>query len=286
MRCNQQCSGRITLFSLFVVSLVASSAAAQGLEHVKANYTKYEYLIPMRDGKRLFTAVYIPKEQAQQYPILLMRTPYSASPYGADQYRADLGPSPLFGKEGYIFAYQDVRGRWMSEGEFVDMRPHRAEKSRPTDFDESTDTWDTIDWLIKTRTRPQRQSRHVGHLVSRLLHLRRHHRGTSGPQGGLAPSTDPGLVRRRRLASQRGVVPAPRFQLHGAVLVMPGRTRPRSLITPSTMAHRTDTSSFCAWERCPTPIPAISRTRSPFGMRRCSTESMTSSGRAAAPART
>ena len=103
----------------------------------------------MRDGKRLFTAVYIPKEQGQQYPILLMRTPYSAGPYGADQYRADLGPSPLFGKEGYIFAYQDVRGRWMSEGEFVDMRPHRAEKSRPADFDESTDTWDTIDWLVQ-----------------------------------------------------------------------------------------------------------------------------------------
>jgi putative CocE/NonD family hydrolase len=123
--------------------------AAQGLEHVKANYTKYEYNITMRDGKRLFTAVYVPKDDSQTYPILLKRTPYSVKPYGADQYPENLGPSLLFGKEGYIFVYQDVRGRWMSEGDFVHMRPHRTTKNGKLDIDESTDTWDTVEWLVK-----------------------------------------------------------------------------------------------------------------------------------------
>jgi hypothetical protein len=127
---------------------IARHVSAQGVEYVKANYTKYEYRIPMRDGKRLFTAVYVPKDASREYPILLSRTPYSARPYGVDQYPENLGPSPLFAKEGYIIAYQDVRGRWMSEGEFVNMRPHRAKKGE-TEIDESTDTWDTIDFLVK-----------------------------------------------------------------------------------------------------------------------------------------
>src|SRR5271157_1911716 len=126
-----------------------ASLAAQGVEYLKANYTKYEFRIPMRDGARLFTAVYVPKDRSQSYPILLSRTPYGVQPYGVDAYRADIGPSPLFGSEGYIVAYQDVRGRWMSEGEFVNMRPHKDVKSGPADSDESTDTYDTIDWLIK-----------------------------------------------------------------------------------------------------------------------------------------
>lgn len=116
---------------------------------VKANYTKYEYRIPMRDGKRLFTAVYVPKDDSRTYPLLLNRTPYSLRPYGADQYRESLGPSDFFAKEGYIFVYQDVRGRWMSEGEFVQMRPHRPKKTSQKEIDESTDTWDTVDWLLK-----------------------------------------------------------------------------------------------------------------------------------------
>ena len=121
----------------------------QGEDYIKANYTKYEYRIPMRDGKRLFTAVYVPKDDSQKYPMMLHRTPYSVRPYGTDQYPSSLGPSSLFAKEGYIFVYQDVRGRWMSEGEFVQMRPHLKQKSSKTDIDESTDTWDTVDWLIK-----------------------------------------------------------------------------------------------------------------------------------------
>jgi putative CocE/NonD family hydrolase len=135
---------------LAVVACLAQGAAwAQGLEYIKAHYTKYEYRIAARDGKRLFTSVYVPKDDSHPYPILLTRTPYNVGPYGVDQYKENLGPSVLFGNEGYIFAYQDVRGRWMSEGEFMDMRPERNEHHGPDDIDESTDTYDTVDWLVK-----------------------------------------------------------------------------------------------------------------------------------------
>ncbi|HEY1859676.1 MAG TPA: CocE/NonD family hydrolase, partial [Gemmataceae bacterium] len=126
-----------------------SEAQEKALADVKANYTKYEYRIPMRDGKRLFTSVYVPKDQSQAYPMLLTRTPYTVRPYGVDQYRDNLGPSPSFAKSGYIFVYQDVRGRWMSEGDYVNMRPHNPDKKGPKEFDESTDTYDTIEWLVK-----------------------------------------------------------------------------------------------------------------------------------------
>lgn len=120
-------------------------------EHpVKANYTKYEYRIPMRDGKRLFTAVYVPKDDRKTWPFLMVRTPYSVGPYGADNYRETLGPSPAFDKSGYIFVYQDVRGRYMSEGTFLEMTPHRATKSGPADVDESTDAYDTVEFLLRT----------------------------------------------------------------------------------------------------------------------------------------
>ena len=191
----------LLIFSL-VPACWPASLAAQGVEYVKANYTKYEYRIPMRDGARLFTAVYVPKDRSQTYPILLSRTPYGVQPYGEDAYRTDIGPSPLFGSEGYIVVYQDVRGRWMSEGEFVNMRPHKDLKSGPADIDESTDTFDTIDWLIKTIFQPQWQGRHVGHLLPRLLHRGRHDRRPPGTQGSLAPGSHRRLVRRRRLAPQ------------------------------------------------------------------------------------
>jgi putative CocE/NonD family hydrolase len=140
---------RLPLFFLAVAVLSPGVAAAQGQEAVKAGYTKYEYRIPMRDGKRLFTSVYVPKDSSQKFPILLMRTPYSVQPYGVDRYRDNLGPSPLFARAGYIFAYQDVRGRWMSEGTFVNMRPHNSDKKGPKDIDEASDTYDSIDWLLK-----------------------------------------------------------------------------------------------------------------------------------------
>ena len=122
---------------------------AQGLEYVKAHYTKYEYRIPMRDGVKLFTSVYVPKDESARYPVLLHRTPYSVGPYGVDQYKPALGPSPSFGKSGYIVAYQDVRGCYVSEGRYEDLRPQKPVKSGPDDTDESSDTFDTIDWLVK-----------------------------------------------------------------------------------------------------------------------------------------
>jgi uncharacterized protein len=138
------------LIAAFAFSGASERAiTAQGLEQIRATYTKREYYIPMRDGVRLFTAVYTPKDRSRRYPILLSRTPYNVSPYGADRYRSNLGPSPAFATAGYIIVYQDVRGRWMSEGTFDHMRPHNASKRGKTDIDESTDTWDTIDWLVK-----------------------------------------------------------------------------------------------------------------------------------------
>ena len=122
---------------------------AQGLEYIKAHYTKYEYKIPMRDGIKLFTAVYVPKDSSQQYPMLIMRTPYGVAPYGEDNYKTSLGPAEKFAKEDFIFVYQDVRGQWMSEGEFVNVRPYISVKKGPQDIDESSDTYDTIDWLVK-----------------------------------------------------------------------------------------------------------------------------------------
>jgi len=131
------------------LSLAATLAFAQGREWVRAHYTKYEHRIPMRDGVKLFTSVYVPKDHSKTYPILMVRTPYSVAPYGVDQYRDTLGPSEFLAREGYIFVYQDVRGRFMSEGEFVNARPHKPVKQGLQDIDESTDTYDTIEWLIR-----------------------------------------------------------------------------------------------------------------------------------------
>src|SRR5579872_7543772 len=120
----------------------ANTTAAEIREH----YTKHEYRIPMRDGTKLFTAVYIPKDTSQTYPFLIDRTPYSVSPYGVDHYPKRLGPSPVFVRDGFIFVEQDVRGRYMSEGTFVEVTPAKDNKG-PKDVDESTDTYDTIEWL-------------------------------------------------------------------------------------------------------------------------------------------
>ncbi|HXG83979.1 MAG TPA: CocE/NonD family hydrolase, partial [Pyrinomonadaceae bacterium] len=112
-----------------------------------------EVMIPMRDGVKLFTSVYEPKSKSDKYPIMLSRTPYTVAPYGKDkdgkdQFKTSLGPDELFAREGYIFVYQDVRGRWASEGEFMDVRPDIANNT-PKDIDESTDTYDTVEWLLK-----------------------------------------------------------------------------------------------------------------------------------------
>jgi len=134
---------------LAALAFAAWPVAAQSVDWITAHYTKYEYTIPMRDGVKLFTSVYVPKDDSRQFPILMTRTPYSVSPYGMDNYRATLGPSERFAREGYIFVYQDVRGRNMSEGEYVNMRPQIDNKRGPSDVDESSDTYDTVDWLVK-----------------------------------------------------------------------------------------------------------------------------------------
>ncbi len=106
----------------------------------------------MRDGVKLYTAVYVPKDTTQTYPFMMKRTPYSCGPYGADKFPTQLGPSEHFARSGYIFVNQDVRGRFMSEGIFEQVTPHIVQKTKPTDVDESTDAWDTIEWLTKNIT--------------------------------------------------------------------------------------------------------------------------------------
>ncbi len=137
----------------FIIALAPAAAQTQPepdpRDYVLAHYTKYEYRIAMRDGVRLFTSVYVPKDTAQAYPILLQRTPYSVAPYGPDTYSRDLRSPEKFVREGFIFAFQDVRGCYRSEGDFVNMRPYIASKHGPKDIDETTDAYDTIDWLVK-----------------------------------------------------------------------------------------------------------------------------------------
>lgn len=141
----------LTLGLLLLVSIAFAQAPGNNPDaaYVKENYQKYEYQIPMRDGKKLFTSVYVPKDQSRKYPIMMDRTPYSVGPYGADAYKGSLGPSSLFLRDGYIFVYQDVRGRFMSEGIFEEMTPEKEVHKTKQDVDEGTDTYDTIDWLLK-----------------------------------------------------------------------------------------------------------------------------------------
>ncbi len=146
---------KVAVCSLLAIALIPSSSEAQPprdeerAEYIRSNYSKFEYRIPMRDGTKLFTAVYTPNTRKAKLPILLFRTPYSVGPYGLDQYKDRLGPTKEYEEDRFIFVFQDVRGRYLSEGEFVNMRPHIAKKKARTDFDESTDTYDTIEWLLE-----------------------------------------------------------------------------------------------------------------------------------------
>ena len=126
-----------------------TAPADKRAEYIRSHYAKYEYQIPMRDGVKLFTSVYIPYDKSQKMPMLMQRTPYRVAPYGADKYKTKLGPSEIFEKEGFIFVFQDVRGKYMSEGEFINMRPQDAYKRGGKATDDATDTYDTIDWLVK-----------------------------------------------------------------------------------------------------------------------------------------
>lgn len=119
----------------------------QDLPPLKEQYDKLEMMIPMRDGVRLYTAVYLPKDRSGKYPMMLERTPYSAGPYGTSQYKSSFRGSANFRKNNYIFVFQDVRGKYLSEGDFVNVRPQILKKG-PKDIDESTDTYDTIQYLV------------------------------------------------------------------------------------------------------------------------------------------
>jgi hypothetical protein len=137
---------RLILLLGLTTSLTAQSDPDAAF--IRANYTKREVLIPMRDGVRLFTSIYTPKDQSQTYPILMRRTPYSCSPYGAGAFPGSFQNMNL-AQSGYIFVFQDVRGRYMSEGAFVDVRPFNPDKKTYQDVDEASDTYDTVEWLLR-----------------------------------------------------------------------------------------------------------------------------------------
>lgn len=138
-------------FAVLFTCVCATNLLAQNTDSlwVRDNYYKIEKMLPMRDGIKLFTAFYIPKDSSVKHPILFNRTPYTCSPYGTDKFNSRLYESYWINylKEGYIIAIQDVRGKWMSEGEYVDVRPFNPNK-KGTEFDEASDTYDAIDWMI------------------------------------------------------------------------------------------------------------------------------------------
>ncbi|MEL4455551.1 CocE/NonD family hydrolase [Lutimonas vermicola] len=145
----------ILLLSSFLISscFERTDTEIQGTDqkssYVTDHFNKQEVTIEMRDGIKLHTSIYSPKDKSKSYPILLKRTPYSCKPYGESEYPATLGPNKYMMKQGYIVVYQDVRGRWMSEGTYDNMRAYIPNKESDLDIDESSDTYDTIDWLIK-----------------------------------------------------------------------------------------------------------------------------------------
>jgi putative CocE/NonD family hydrolase len=139
-----------SILFLFIVAIVFSQEKTAN--YVSENYTKKEVHIKMRDGAELFTAIYSPKDTSKKYPVIMQRTPYNCAPYGEDKFKRSIGPSETMMKEGYIVVYQDVRGRFMSDGLYDNMRAYNPNKKGTTDVDEASDTYDTIDWLIKNVT--------------------------------------------------------------------------------------------------------------------------------------
>ena len=137
------------LFVCFFLFTCTVAMAQTEANYVKEHYIKIDTSIVMRDGIKLYTIIFVPKDSAQQYPFLLERTPYCAGPYGTDNYPSSVGPNNSLMKEQYIFVVQDVRGRYMSEGINLEVTPYIANKKSNKDVDESSDTYDTIDWLLK-----------------------------------------------------------------------------------------------------------------------------------------
>lgn len=146
---------------IFAIALIITSCGRIGMNlpsnrtntsevetyNPKDHYNKMEVSIPMRDGITLHTTIYSPKDTSKEYPILMSRTPYSCRPYGSNAYKAKISPNKRMMKEGNIVVYQDVRGRWNSEGVYDNMRPYIPNKQEG-EVDEASDTYDTIEWLI------------------------------------------------------------------------------------------------------------------------------------------
>ncbi|WP_036156310.1 CocE/NonD family hydrolase [Maribacter forsetii] len=151
---------KITIKHLFAFILLATAivscrktapkvAEAEVSEtYVEENYTKKEVDITMRDGIKLHTTIYSPKDTSKEYPIIMQRTPYSSQPYGEGNFKSKIAPNIHMMQDGYIVVYQDVRGRWLSEGHYENMRAFNPDKETEKDIDESSDTYDTIDWLV------------------------------------------------------------------------------------------------------------------------------------------
>ncbi|HEY4151000.1 MAG TPA: CocE/NonD family hydrolase [Chitinophagaceae bacterium] len=143
---------KLMLLALALLGIIVANAQyAQDSAWIRENYYKIERYIPMRDGVKLFTSIYIPRDSSEKHPILMTRTPYSCAPYGEANFSRNLWNRHwrYYARENYIIVTQDVRGRWMSEGEFVDVRPFNPNKKGPKDIDEASDTYDAIDWLVK-----------------------------------------------------------------------------------------------------------------------------------------
>ena len=180
----------------------------------------------MRDGVKLFTSVYVPKEcscgDVSDDDDSARRT--ASRPYGVDQYPATLGPSEFFAKEKFIFVYQDVRGRYMSEGEYVPIRPHKPVKNGPKDTDESTDTYDTIDWLVKHVPGNTGKVGMWGISQPGFYATRGDDRCASGAGGGFAAGSGDRLLPGRRCVSQRRVHAGAPVQFLSGVPAARGRS--------------------------------------------------------------
>lgn len=137
-----------TTFFIGCKTASKTTSLSEKENYVATHFIKKEVRIKMRDGVRLFTSIYMPKDTTKTYPIIMQRTPYSCRPYGENKFKTQISPNQFMMKEGYIVVYQDVRGRWMSEGVYDNMRAIKPNK-KGKETDESTDTYDTIDWLVK-----------------------------------------------------------------------------------------------------------------------------------------
>src|SRR5687767_2555075 len=138
-----------TLSALLLVVLPLFAISQADSAWIVDNYTKIERFIPMRDGKKLFSSIYLPKDRSEKHPVLMMRTPYGSGPYGEGKFRSFWwGYYTKYLRENYILVIQDVRGKYMSEGEYMDVRPFNKNKKDSTQIDEASDTYDTVEWLI------------------------------------------------------------------------------------------------------------------------------------------